>query len=63
MSLIDKIIIAPLGFATLVYIFTSIKVELNRLHIHNILYDILLVSFFLALTGIFLFIRFAVSPL
>ena len=60
---IDKMLVAPLGFITLVYIFTSIKEELNRLRIHNILYDILLIAFFAVLTGILLFIRFIVTPL
>jgi hypothetical protein len=60
---IDNLLIPPLGFVTLVYIASSIKEELQRLHIHHVLYDILLISFLVVFTGILLFIRFIVTSL
>lgn len=60
-TFLNNATIVPMGIMSLLFISTTIKEELNRNNIHNILYDILLFLFSLLILILILFIRWFIA--
>lgn len=58
----DRALILPLGVLTLIYLFSSIKIELAKQKIENPLYNILLGIFFVGCLALLLFLWLWVKP-